>query len=343
MKKSKCLKAGSTVAIVSPSWGGPSVFPHIYQQGLHNLAELGFNIVEYPTATMDENKLFLNPKLRANDINKAFLDPQIDAIIATIGGSDSARILKYLDLQAISQHPKLFMGYSDSTSLTTTLNQVGLVTFNGPSVMAGFAQLHNFDTQYQSYILNFLTTNPASRALPVFDSYSHGYPEWAHLENTGMRNPLIKSRGPQVLQGTKSVIGQLFGGCIEVLEMLKGTEYWPAPSFWHTKILFLETSQEKPSVDYVRFWLRNYGVMGVFEKINALLIGRPRDYSDTEQVELENVILSVVKEEFNNQHLVIVANLDFGHTDPQMILPLGLQCSVDAQSGHLTLLEEVFA
>ncbi|WP_440053500.1 S66 family peptidase [Pseudoalteromonas sp. T1lg65] len=343
MKKPPALSIGSRLAIVSPSWGGPSVFPHIYQQGIRNLKNLGFEICEYPSATLDANELFHNPQIRAQDINNAFADNDIDGIIATIGGSDSARILKCLDIETIANNPKFFMGFSDTSALTTTLNQAGIITFNGPSVMAGFAQLHNFDDKYQSYIHDFLFSNPASRLLPTFCQYNHGYPDWANIEQTGMRNPLLNSRGPQVLQGAQNVSGQLFGGCIEVLEMLKGTEFWPTPDFWHGKILFLETSQEKPSVEYVRYWLRNYGVMGVFDKLSALLFGRPRDYSDQEQIELEQTILSVVREEFFNSQLTIVANLDFGHTDPQVILPLGIQCEVDVQTGQLNLLETVFA
>ncbi|MBD1584309.1 S66 family peptidase [Pseudoalteromonas sp. S16_S37] len=342
MIKPSCLSEKSTLAIVSPSWGGPSEFPHIYQKGLQNLKALGFNIIEYPSATMDDKALFQNPKLRSDDINAAFKNPEVDGIIATIGGSDSARILKYLDIENIKKNPKLFMGFSDTTSITTTLNQAGLVTFNGPSVMAGFAQLHNFDSEYQNYIRRFLTCNPNIQQLPTFDLYSHGYPDWTDSENTGKRSELLKSRGPQVLQGNKPVTGRLFGGCIEVLEMLKGTQYWPSADFWQNKILFLETSQEKPSIDYVRYWLRNYGVMGVFDKLSALLIGRPRDYSEEEQKQLEDTIISVVKEEFGNEQLAIIANLDFGHTDPQVILPLGIECQVDTSSGKLTLLEHVF-
>ncbi|CAM4306672.1 S66 family peptidase [Pseudoalteromonas byunsanensis] len=342
MKKPYYLQSGSTIAVVSPSWGGPATFPHIYQQGIDNLVSLGFNVKPYPTATMDADTLFQNPKVRADDINAAFLDPEIDAIIATIGGSDSARILKYLDLETISQNPKLYMGYSDSTCLTTTLNQSGIVTFNGPSVMAGLAQLHNFDDNYQTYLKAFLTTNPAKRMLPTFSHFCHGYPDWENTKHTGLCHSFIKSRGPQVLQGNTQVTGRLFGGCIEVLEMLKGTNYWPATNFWQQKVLFLETSQEKPSVEYIRYWLRNYGVMGVFEQLSALLIGRPRDYSEHEQLLLEETVLNVVKEEFNNDQLVVIANLDFGHTDPQVILPLGIQCQVDPQHGSITLVEKVF-
>nr|WP_235956627.1 hypothetical protein [Pseudoalteromonas sp. Isolate6] len=124
--------------------------------------------------------------------------------------------------------------------------------------------------------------------------------------------------------------------------MLKGTEYWPSPSFWQDKLLFLETSEDKPSQDYIRFWLRNYGVMGVFEKVSGLMVGRARDYSEREMAALDEVILSVVRDEFGCDSLPVITRLDFGHTDPQWILPLGIQHRLDLDNFSLDAIEPVF-
>jgi len=123
------------------------------------------------------------------------------------------------------------------------------------------------------------------------------------------------------------------------LEFVKGTPYWPRPDFWEGKILFLETSEEKPSITNVQRWLRNYGLHGIFGKIGGLLFGRARDYSEPEKMQLDNVIVSVVAKEFNRPDLPIVSNMDFGHTDPQFILPLGVLAQVDCQDKKFRLLE----
>ncbi|MBQ4863294.1 LD-carboxypeptidase [Pseudoalteromonas sp. MMG013] len=340
--KPKSLTQGATLAIVSPSWGGPSIFPHIYQMGIKNLTAMGFNIVEYPSAKAHNDHLFANPKMRADDINAAFANTDVDGIIATIGGSDSARLLQYLDLDTILANPKFFMGFSDITTITTYLNQHGLVTFNGPSIMAGFAQLHNHSTDYQRYLAKQLLSAEQQYVLPTFSQYHHGYPDWHKMALTGQLNSPITNPGPTFVQGTGRVRGQLFGGCIEVLEMLKGTKYWPKPHFWHNKVLFLETSEDKPSIDYVRYWLRNYGVMGVFEQLSGLMIGRPRDYNADEQLALINTVQAVVKDEFNVCDLPIICNLDFGHTDPQLILPLGVTIELDCEGQYLSLVESAF-
>lgn len=136
------LKKGDTIAVLSPSWGGPGLFPHIHDQGLRVLREeFGLEIKEYPTSRAEADYLYRHPAIRAADVNAAFADPQIKAIIATIGGDDSVRILPYLEPTIIRDNPKILMGYSDITTLLTYCNQLGLVTFNGPSVMAGFSQL----------------------------------------------------------------------------------------------------------------------------------------------------------------------------------------------------------
>lgn len=123
---------------------------------------------------------------------------------------------------------------------------------------------------------------------------------------------------------------------------MKGTNFWPQKEFWNGKILFLETSEEKPSVDQVKWMLRNYGIQGIFDKISALMFGRARDYSDQEKKELNDIIIQVIKGEFKNDTLCIVSNMDFGHTDPQWILPLGIKAELDPIKKTFKLLESPF-
>jgi muramoyltetrapeptide carboxypeptidase LdcA involved in peptidoglycan recycling len=343
MRKPRRLRPGSQLVVISPAWGGPSLFPRVHESGLRNLELLGFRVHEYPGTRMDADKTYQNPRLRAEEVNRAFADPDIDGIITTIGGDDSARILKYLDLELIAANHKFFMGYSDITTINSWLNQHGLVMFNGPSVMAGFSQFASFDEKYQRYLRDYLFSPQERNILPSFEEYYDGYPDWAIESNLGLLNPPRRNDGPRFLQGKGVSTGTLFGGCAEVLEMLKGTAFWPAPDFWDGKILFLETSEEKPSIDYMGVWLRNYGVMEVFQRISGLLIGRARDYSDQEKDELDRRIIRVVRDEFGCSSLPVVTNLDFGHSDPQLILPLGIRFEIDADRRRIVQAESAFA
>jgi muramoyltetrapeptide carboxypeptidase LdcA involved in peptidoglycan recycling len=338
-KKPLRLKPGDTVAIVSPSWGGPSIFPHIYENGLKVLKNFGLNIKEYPTARTDNDFLSKHPELRAKDINDAFADVEVKAIFASIGGEDSVRILPFLNKEVIQNNPKIIMGYSDTTTLLTYLNQLGLVTFHGPSVMSGLSQAESLPEAFTHHVQQMLFTPQEITEYKSFGVYCDGYLNWREEVNLGKTKELKQDTGWRFIQGNGVASGELFGGCIEVLEFMKGTDFWPNKDFWDGKIVFFETSEEKPPVEHVKWMLRNYGIQGVFDKAEAVLFARARDYSDEEKLELDNVIIDIIKGEFGNGTIPIVTNLDFGHTDPQIILPLGVKAEIDCLNKTLKLIE----
>jgi muramoyltetrapeptide carboxypeptidase LdcA involved in peptidoglycan recycling len=145
-----------------------------------------------------------------------------------------------------------------------------------------------------------------------------------------------------VLQGTEPVTGRLWGGCLEVLEFLKGTAFWPKPDFWDDTVLFLETSEEKPPPRWVGYFLRNYGLQGILSRLRALLIGRPKDYSASEVEQLRRIVKTVVSRDFGVPELPVIMDVDFGHTDPKLILPLGVRIEVDPTAPGLRLTESPF-
>lgn len=338
-KKPGKLKPGDIVAIVSPSWGGPSVFPYIYENGLKVLSEWGLKIKEFPTARMDASFLRANPQIRAKDINNAFADPEVKAIFTSIGGDDSIRILPFLDKKIIADNPKILMGYSDTTTLHAYCNQLGLVTFYGPSIMAGFSQMKSLPSNFKEHVREMLFEPKETYEYVAYEEYCDGYPEWGDKNNLGKVNQLKKNSGWKLLQGRRTVRGELFGGNLEVLEMMKATEFWPKPDFLSGKIFILETSEEKPPIHEVDHVLRNYGMQGFFDRISGLIFGRARDYSDEEKLQLEKKIISIVTEEFGKPDLPIVVNMDFGHTDPQIVLPLGIKTEIDITNKRFRLIE----
>lgn len=106
------LQSGDRVAIVSPSFAAPGFAPRVHEQAMQRVvSELTLNPVEYPTTrTVDAL-----PQARAADINAALADPDIGAILATLGGDDQITVLPYLDAEVASDNPKPFFGYSDNT------------------------------------------------------------------------------------------------------------------------------------------------------------------------------------------------------------------------------------
>lgn len=332
------LKTGDTVAVVSTSWGGPEAFPAVYEAGVAALQRLGLSVREYPGTRRAESELRADPPGRAADLNAAFEDPSIAGIISSIGGDDSARILPHLDPDVIKDNPKVFMGYSDTSTQLLFAHQLGLVTFNGPAVMAGFAQSSQFP-DFERHIRAILFEPTATYEYVPYSHWVGGYADWNESDDPTAVGELRPGGDWCFLNGHGPVSGPLVGGCFEVLEFLKGSRYWPDEEWWTGRILFLETSEEEPTVDQVRYWLFNYGVQGVLERLSGLIVGRARGYSDDQKKALDETIRSVVIEEFGATHLAIATNLDFGHTDPQWILPLGVVAEIHPDAGTFRLLE----
>lgn len=335
------LKQGDKVGVLCPSWGGPSLFREVYERGLKNIEELlGLQIVELETARMPAAILAREPETRARAVEEAFIREEIRAIISAIGGSDSVRLLPYLEGEIARKHPKILLGFSDTTTLLTHFAQSGLITFQGPSVMAGFSQLHLFPPEVVGWMKTLLFKGDFERIeLPKFSHYSEGYTGFHNPVDPGLPRELKEDNwGLRFIQGEGRVQGRLFGGCMEVLEMMKGTSFWPSPDFFHGKILLFETSEECPPLSFVEFWLRNYGMQGIFDRVSGILFARPFGYTYEQKEELERVMKRVVSEEFGQADLPIVFNLPFGHTDPQLLLPLNGMCEIDCSEERVSLI-----
>jgi muramoyltetrapeptide carboxypeptidase LdcA involved in peptidoglycan recycling len=334
------LNRGDTVAILSPSWGGPNSYPAAYEVGVTNLREtLGVEVKEYSTTRAGAEYLYMHPQERAEDINRAFADIEVKAIFSSIGGDDSVRILPYLDLKTLKRNHKIIMGFSDTTTILSYLNQAGLVTFNGPSVMAGFASLKHLPPSFAQHVKQMLMEPRSEYAYQPFEAIAAATQDWGTPGYSGETTLAENREGWRWLQGDAVAQGQLFGGCLDVLEFLKGTRFWPQPDFWQGKILFLETSEDKPTPDQVRSMLRNYGMQGIFGEIKALLFGKAFLYTAEEKEELDRQIIRVVADEFGQSKLPVITNMDFGHEIPQWILPLGVAAEVNCINKTFRLVE----
>jgi muramoyltetrapeptide carboxypeptidase LdcA involved in peptidoglycan recycling len=337
--KAERLREGDTVAVVATSGGSAVHFPRVYRRGLAVLREAyGLEVREYPTARLDSQALWRDPAARAADLNDAFADPEVAAIIATIGGEDAVRILPHLDAEVACRNPKIMLGGSDTASPLIFYQRHGLITFHGPSVLGGFAQQTHFPAARDHVRALLFDGEPGYRYRP-YPQWTDSYADWATAERGDEVGPVHDHDGWHWLQGGTVARGRLFGGCFETLEQLKGTAFWPAPEFWDDRILFLETSEGVPSPGLVGRWLRNYGMQGVFDRAAAIMIGRARGYSDEQKRELDATVLRVIGDEFGARDLPVVTNLDFGHTDPQWILPLGCLAEVDPAVGEFRLVE----
>ncbi len=141
MIKPPRLKPGDTIGIVSPSFGAAGLFPHRLEQGIRQIEEMGFRAKVAPHAAGVRGYLSGAAEERVQDLHGMFLDPEVRAILAAIGGDHANQLLPLLDFDLVRAHPKIFMGYSDNTVLNLAFfTAAGLVTFNGPALLTEFAE-----------------------------------------------------------------------------------------------------------------------------------------------------------------------------------------------------------
>jgi muramoyltetrapeptide carboxypeptidase LdcA involved in peptidoglycan recycling len=340
--KPPMLRPGDRVTTVSLSWGGAGQFPHRYEAGKRQLQEeFGVEVVETRHALGDPAWLKRNPQARAEDLMEAFSDDSVRAIVSIIGGDDSIRLLPWIDPEVIRTHPKIFLGFSDTTVTHWACFRAGLVSFYGPSIMAGFAENAGmFPYMVESVRKTLFAAEPIGVVEPNRDGWTVEFLEWAEPEHQSRRralNPVLPWRW---LQGEGVAEGHLLGGCLEVVEFLRGTEVWPDASAWEGAILFLETSEEAPEPRVLARALRSYAAIGVLERLQGILLGRPGGGVAPERfAEYDEAVLGVVRDEQGMTSLPIVTCMDFGHTDPVFVLPLGARARIDCARREFRILE----
>jgi muramoyltetrapeptide carboxypeptidase LdcA involved in peptidoglycan recycling len=332
------LQPGDKVAILSPSAGLPAVFPWVYELGLKRLREV-FHLepVEFPTARKSPDYLAKNPEARAQDINAAFADPSIKAIIATIGGNDQIHILPYLDADVIAPNPKSFLGYSDNTSLHLYLWNLKVVSYYGGNLMNQFAMqanMHDFTVRYLKKAL-FDTDIGEIHAAPEWTDFDLS---WEDPQNLSKARPLYPNDGWHWHNPNNTIIeGRLWGGCLEVLDVhFLANSYLPPLDQLKDCILYLETSEEMPSAEFVYRFLASLGKLGILQKFKGLLFARPKAQfcgklpPEGREAFFANQIRAVKKAlKDYDCNLPTVFNLNFGHTEPQIIIPNGGNALID--------------
>ncbi|WP_353072215.1 S66 peptidase family protein [Tunturiibacter gelidoferens] len=299
------LRSGATLAVLSPA---STPKPELVERGIAHLQRLGYNTVLSPHA-LDNGPLYYAGKLedRLQDLHAAFANPEIDGIVCTRGGWGSAELLPYLDATLIRSNPKLFIGYSDHTSLHCWLhNEANLATFYGPMVAADFSQDDGVDL-----------------------------PSWHHSLTDSGAWSLGEAEGLRVLRAGRAE-GVVAGGCLSIFVEAIGTPY--APRIERESILFLEDIGTKPyQWDRMLLHLRYAGVL---EKATGIVFGdMGQCVSQEERDYLESAILHSLRE-FDGP---IAVGLRCGHVSTYNVtLPLGVSARLDltdARNPRMHLLE----
>ena len=341
MLKPQRLRPGDKAAIVSLSSGslGEPQFLHKYHLAKERLErDYGLQVVAMPNALKGRDYLYRHPEARAQDLMDAFRDPEIRAVFCAIGGDDTIRLLPYIDFDVLRRNPKIFTGYSDTTTNHFMLHKAGLVSYYGGAIMTNWAE-YGAINEYTADAFDKTLFHPQDTwAIPAsgFCSYETDRVLWDEA-NINRTIPRFPNTGYEILQGTGKVSGPLLGGCVEVFVALFGTPLWPSPGEWRGKILLLETSESDTSPDLLAWILRGLQAQGVLHAIRGIVVGKPA-YPDKLEPYKE-VYRKVVGFEAGLPDLPILYNVNVGHAYPIGLFPLGLEYEIDCEANTLTLLE----
>jgi len=328
------LAPGDRIAVVSPSFAAPAMFPAVHELAMRRLRdELGLIPVEYPTT----RQLGASPEARAADLMDAFADPQIRAVLATIGGDDQITVLPYRDPVVARANPKPFVGYSDNTNLLNWLWNLGIVGYHGGSTMVHLGRPVHAHPVSLSSLRSALFAREDVEVRPV-ETFGEDEIGWNEPSALTTEARMTLATGWIWHQPDAVVTAPTWGGNLEILHWNLAADRWLRPvDDYAGCILLLETSEEMPSADEVFRMLRNAGERALLAQFPAVLVARarasnfdrvrPPDDRARYRADQQAAVLRAFAA--YNPEATIVFDVDFGHTDPQWVLPYGGMITVD--------------
>ena len=367
------LKKGDRVAVICLSSGilGEPYCAHEKELGIKKLREFGLEPVFTEHALMGNDYIMSHPEARAADLKAAFLDDSINGIICAIGGIETFRTFPYLMedtefISAVKQHPKFFLGFSDTTNNHFMFHRIGLQTFYGQAFMCDLAELSGDMLPYSKAQFESCFAPYHSRKITPSDLWYEERTDFSEAAVGTMPVSHREEHGYELLQGSPVFEGELLGGCIDSMgEMLmtdnierygellseefgkcpqlkedfinqcritRRYDIFPAAEEWKGKILFAETSEVMPTPEMLAGYINALKKEGVFDSISGIIVGKPMNERYYEEYKL--VWCDIV----NNSALPILYNVNFGHSAPRAILPYGAVVHVDAEKQEITLL-----
>jgi muramoyltetrapeptide carboxypeptidase len=300
--KPPALRPGDKVGIVAPA---SNIKRELLEAGCDGLRAAGYEPF-YLKSILERDLYFAgSAERRAQELEEMFARDDIRAIVCARGGYGSNYLLNAIDLKKIAAHPKIFVGYSDLTTLLTWFaDQANLVTFHGPMVAKDFAV-------------------PGGVDLVSWRNALSGEAEWEIGEASGAK-PLVAGEAE----------GILYGGCLSMLVAALGTPY-----DIHTDgtILFIEDLAAKPyQIDRMLMQLK---LAGKFEGARGIVFGEMMDCRQNPMPDytLEEVVLRVI----GDLGIPVAFGLRSGHVSRANItLPIGLRARLEVGSAvKLKILE----
>ncbi|OGQ36809.1 MAG: hypothetical protein A3F16_04175 [Deltaproteobacteria bacterium RIFCSPHIGHO2_12_FULL_43_9] len=299
MRRPPPLQQGDKVAIIAPATCVDSDQLH---RGIATLTKLGFKVLHSPNLEERRDRYLAgSDSARAEEIHHYFLDNSTKALFCIRGGFGSSRVIPLLNSRIIKRNPKLFVGYSDITSLHLYFNHsCGMTTIYG----AHPAEIDDFGEMEKTILLQMLTSKDPLGEF-TFDHVEQLFPGRAR--------------------------GKLIGGCLSLLASSIGTQYEVDT---RGNILFIEEYDEPPyRLDRMLTHLKNAGKLN---KLKGVIFGSMIECDDNKHgYYWQDVVTSV----FQDNGIPIMTEFPSGHGEGKICLPLGTEIEMDTTKRSITFLE----
>jgi len=307
--------------VIAPSDSLANISEAVMQIAVTRLTQLGLEVVIAPHARELDGFDSSSVEARVADMHAAFMDQSIQGIFTAFGGYNANQLLPYLDWNLIAQNPKIFIGFSDTTVLQNAIYaKTGLVTYSGPS-FARFGQELHFEYTLEHF-KKCVCTDGSFHITPS-TSWSDDW--WASDQTSRVLEP--STGWVTINEGTAR--GIVLGGNLSTFNLLQGTPYFPNIT---NTVLFLEDDSESTLAHFDRD-LESLSQTPAFVTVQAIVVGRFQKGSRVNIDQLEQILTQ--KQVLKN--IPIIANVDFGHTDPICTFPIGGEVAIQATPSHISI------
>lgn len=327
--KAQRLGERVTVGVFSSSAPISATVPVRYERGKAYLESKGIRVIDGSLCGRRDGYRSGSIRERADEFNRLLHDDGVQVLMAAIGGNNTNAILPYIDYDYLRRHPKIVVGYSDTTALLLAIYaKTGLVTFYGPALAASFGEFPPFvDMTFEAFrevALRGAAVPYTYRMPPV---WTEEFIDWSSQERgkTARENEWVCVT-PGVCRG------RLIGGNLNTMEGFFGTPYMP--EIREGDILLIEDSLK--SADVIERTFSLLELAGVFDRVGGIVLGKHEGFDDSGTGRRPHEILTEV---LNGRRIPLLAEFDCCHTHPMFTMPIGCEVELDAGEKRVTLLE----
>ncbi len=307
------LKEGDEIRVIAPSRSLAMISKERRKIAKERFDAMGLKLSFGENVEKEGEFKSSSIRARIEDIHNAFSDTNVKAIITVVGGYNSNQLLKYIDWELIKKNPKIFCGYSDITAICNAIfAKTGLVTYYGPHY-SSFGQKLYFDYTLECFKRCLFKND----LLEIEPSKNWSDDCWQKSQED---RELIQNKGFLMIN-EGSAVGVALGGNLCTLNLLQGTEFFPS---LEKSILFIEDDDEVGIETFDRD-LQSLIHLPEFKKVKGIVIGRFQKESKVKQ----NLLFKSIKSKKELEKLPVLADVDFGHTDPKITFPIGGEVKIN--------------